>query len=253
MLYTEINLSKKNNQLALESVWKVDELLMFFGELKSEKGSSLKRLKLSFGKFLLHLHTLETFKELDSEHYEHIEQSLEFEEVMEERIEELEKIVEEAQENDEDEFLSFFKGGVPHDKRAFFYENYEESFIDFKQESSSDMSTEHKRGKKFLKATILLDLPDFLNNHEYFTFESNICKMVSMFIKKYTPIICQPNSAEDSILKLPCKNFIKYFGIASFVSLDPAVCFKFFETVYHKVSISVWLEYHIPIGSGHGG
>ena len=105
----------------------------FFSDFQKEKVTCLKKLHLEFAEPMLKLHTIENFKELDNEQYEHIEQSQEYEEVMKERITELEKIIEEQADQegeDEDEFLSFFKGGVPHDKRSFFYENFEETFLD---------------------------------------------------------------------------------------------------------------------------
>lgn len=213
-------------------------MLSHFSQSK-DLPKGLQRLKLPFAVRPSPHILLETFKELEEEQYEHIEQSVEYEEVMQERIEELEKIVEDqAKEegDDEEEFLSFFKGGVPHDKRAYFYECYENIFLDF-QSAPADKNNLEIRNRKFLKAMILADMVSFLDNHEFFIFEVLITRTVSMFVNKYSSIVCRPNSENDLILKLPGKWFVKFFGLAAFVSQNADVCFKFFEVLYHKVTI----------------
>ena len=214
-------------------------MMDFFSNYKLDRFSDLKKLHLVHAPKMHRINTLETFKELENEQYEHMEQAQEFEEVMEERIEELQKIVEDQEENpeDEDEFLSFFKGGVPHDKRSFFYESYEQGFLDFQSRNSEGLSADQKKAKNFLKHLILSDIPQFLNNHEYFILESLTIKIVSMFVKKYAPIIIKPNPVGDSIIKLPFQNYIRFFGLAAFVSQNSNVSFKFFEVIYHKVSL----------------
>lgn len=183
---------------------------------------------------------IESLKEINTEQYEHIEQSVEFEEVMGERIDELKKIVaenEEQEEDDEEEFLSFFKGGVPHDQRSYFYEIYEVTFLSFA--SKGELSSDQKKTKKYLKSLIETDMNEFLNSHEFFIFEAPIKKMISMFIKKYITIISKPNNESDSILKIPFKGFIKFFGLAAFTNQDINATFKFFEVVYHKVNLII--------------
>jgi hypothetical protein len=214
-------------------------MLNFFTKSKTERFSDLKKLHLIHAPKLERVNFIEVFKELENEQYEHMEQAEEFEEVMEERIDELQKIVEDQQENpdDEDEFLSFFKGGVPHDKRSFYYESYEHAFLDFQNKEQTSMSQDQKKAKTFLKHLILGDMVSFLNNHEYFILENLIIKIISLFVKKYAPIIISPNSAGDSIVKLPFQNYIRFFGLAAFVSQNASTSFKFFEVIYHKVQL----------------
>ena len=234
-------------------------MLEYFSNYKLERFSSLKQIHLSHGPKLQKIHVLETFKELENDQYEHMEQAQEFEEVMEERIDELQKIVEDQQDNfeDEEEFLSFFKGGVPHDRRSFYYQSYEHGFLDFQNANAETLSAEQKKAKNFLKQLILTGMISFRNNHEFFILETLIVKIVSLFVKKYAPIIIKPNSPGDCIIKLPFEHYIRFFGLAAFVTQNPNVGFKFFEVIYHKVALTtdpaqnVRLR-HVEHGQHHG-
>jgi hypothetical protein len=212
-------------------------MLDFFSNYKIERLSNLKKIHLIHGEKLENITVLEMFKELENDQYEHMEQFEEYHEVMEERIEELQKIVDEQEENpdDEDEFLSFYKGGVPHDKRSYYYQSYEQGYLDFQNKSSEPLNADQKKAKSFLKALILADKIQFMNNHEYFILENLTLKIISLFVKKYASIIIRPNGSGDNIIKLPFQNYIRFFGLAAFVSQNVNVSFKFFEVIYHKV------------------
>lgn len=213
-------------------------MLDFFSNYKINRLSDLKKLHLIHGDKLENVNILEVFKELENDQYEHMEQCVEYPEVMEERIEELQKIVDEQEDNpdDEDEFLSFYKGGVPHDKRSYYYQSYEQGFLDFQNKNSESLNNDQKKAKNFVKALILADKVQFMNSHEYFILENLTLKIISLFIKKYASIIIKPNAPGDNIIKLPFQHYIKFFGLSAFVSQNVAVSFKFFEVLYHKVA-----------------
>ena len=215
-------------------------MLDFFTKSKANPFSDLKKVHLVHGPKLVRAAFLDTFKELENDQYEHMEQALEFEEVMDERIEELQKIVEDQEDNpeDEDEFLSFFKGGVPHDRRAFYYESYEHAFLDFQNKHTQALTSDQKKAKSFLKHLIFADMTNFLNNHEYFILETLIVKIISQFVKKYALIVVKPNSPSDTIIKLPFQHYIRFFGLSAFVCQNASVSFKFFEVIYHKVGVT---------------
>ena len=222
-------------------LWTVSSMLDFFANYKLNRFNDLKKIHLIQAPKLEKITVLEIFKELENDQYEHMEQAEEFEEVMEERIDELQKIVEEQEENpdDEDEFLSFFKGGVPHDKRSFYYQSYEQGFLDFQNKNSEGLSQDQKKAKNFVEALILADNLTFMNCHEFFILESHILKILKMFIKKYSLIIIKPNNPGDTIIKFPFQHYIRYFGLAAFVSQNVTVSFKFFEVIYHKVRLII--------------
>lgn len=221
----------------MKPLWTIPDMLEFFANYKLERFSSLKQVHLVHGPKLQRPHVLEMLKELENDQYEHMEQAQEFEEVMEERIDELQKIVEDQQDTfeDEEEFLSFFKGGVPHDRRSFYYQSYEQGFLDFQNSPAEAQSAEAKKAKGFLKQLVLSDMRSFLDNHEYFILESLIVKVVSLFVKKYAAIAVKPNAPGDHIIKLPFRHYVRFFGLAAFVTQNANVAFKFFEVVYHKV------------------
>jgi hypothetical protein len=215
-------------------------MLDFFSQYKVDRLSGLKKIHLIQGPKLENINILEVFKELENDQYEHMEQFLEYNEVMEERIEELQKIVDEQEDNpdDEDEFLSFYKGGVPHDKRSYYYQSYEQGFLDFQNKNSEPLNNDQKKAKNLLKALILADKVQFMNSHEYFILENLTIKIISLFVKKYASIIIKPNAPGDNILKLPFQHYIKFFGLAAFVNQNATVSFKFFEVIYHKVMLN---------------
>lgn len=100
-------------------------LLKFIKNFKNQKRESLLKLSINFYDVPSLDDLRKDLQELNNDKYEHIEQKSECEEVELERIDEASSIFKDIdKKNEEQEYLSFLKAGVPTSQRVLFYNHF---------------------------------------------------------------------------------------------------------------------------------
>ncbi len=173
--------------------------------------------------------------ELDNEKYEHIEQKKDCEDVEDERIEEVQSILTDPEKNNEEqEFLSFLKAGVPHSMRTKFFKGYYNLVV------KNNLVNQNKRSIKGLGdcmgsiEKILVELVlRGMNLHEYFIYEKMTREVTAYYIKNYKKLNNSPFESYFGFYPFPG---IECFIIAaSSISINFDDCKIFFKILHNQI------------------
>jgi len=223
-------------------------LLDFFIQFKDETFGTLKVLSNRFMPSS-RPNISQMFEELDYDRYEHIEQKEETESIETERIHEGLDILETLEKSEDDEeVLSFFKGGVPHDIRSkmylLFYQTCEQGKSKNPKGSEDPISDEFARAKfeliqlalnnlTAIEEAVTAGLIKRFNLPEYFPYETMARKMVKYYIKHFERFI--QDAERRGFGFVPFRAIDAAIIVSSVFSTALKTCQIVFRLIYNRI------------------
>lgn len=230
-------------------------IIDYFVQFKDDTFATLKVLS---SKFVSQIRPdiTQIFEELDYDRYEHIEQKEESETIEIERIQEGLDILETLEKSEDDEeILSFFKGGIPHDIRSKMYVLYYQTCEQGKSKKSKNneepLSEELAIAKVNLIELVMTNiaaveeavaagLSKRFDLPEYFPYETMARKMIKYYIKHFERFI--QDAGKRGFGFLPYRTIDAAIIISSIFSTTLKTCQMVFRLIYNRV-VSTLLDF----------
>ena len=193
----------------------IDSIAQGFG------GQKTRRLPKGGGAFSLGVWA-EKLAELNSEVFEHVEQSQSVEAQKEKELADL------PDWDDEEEFVSFLRGGVGLSSMRFFYSKFYKQFVKQPKRKETDLPPQQRQAFEEGLGFLILHA---LDSHRFFPFKANILHLSYYHISKLSKKL----GARKSLIVQPFAGFEQILALCASVSSDQEIAKRYFVTVVHRV------------------